>query len=508
MEAPPTISDTASSIDDLLSALMERFEQRRRALLPLRDRRREALRAGDVAQLEETAHVRRTDWRIDPVPDQLLERRVELIGGCTRSELIHGLNAGAMSYVADLWNFTCGDAWSVMRAHRVLERAARLDLSYLDPAEGRIRANPRSRTRLIVGLRPLHVLEPSALRNHEPAPAALLDLAVLAAHALLPLAQRQGGLYLLLRDVQGHMEARLWAQLFDEVEALTGAPRGTIRATVMIDSIAGALEVDEILFELMHHAAGMSIDPQGYAADHIALFHGPESPVFPDREAIGLSAPFLRALALHVIGVCHRRGAHAIGAPSFVLPPLDPAKLKPDYLEMLADKEREAADGFDGTLVVHIDTVNAAITQFNKAMPLAHQLGYQRDTAVAPADLIRRPEGAITVESLVGAIRTILRSLVYRWQGNAWVVQGSRLHDRSSLRLALRLLWQWCHAKHGIVTATQLDIHDDLLRFLVRKEAGKLFGESDERTKALAQQAVQLTLDLVLGDTVPLEPQA
>jgi malate synthase len=141
-------------------------------------------------------------------------------------------------------------------------------------------------------------------------------------------------------------------------------------------------------------------------------------------------------------------------------------------------------------------------------MPLAHQLGYQRDTAVAPADLIRWPEGAITVECLVGAIRTILRSLVYRWQGNAWVVQGSRLHDRSSLRLALRLLWQWCHSKQGIVTATQLDIHDDLLRFLVRKEAGKLFGEGDERTKALAQQAVQLTLDLVLGDAVPLEPQA
>ncbi len=508
MEASATTRATDPRMNDLLGTLMERFEQRRRALLPMRDQRRAMLSAGDVVHREETAHVRRTEWRVDPVPQQLLERRVELIGGCTRSELIHGLNAGAMSYIADLWNFTCGDPWSVMRAHRVLDRAARLDISYLDPSEGRIRANPRSSTRLMVAPRPLHVLEPGLVRDQEPSPAALLDMAALGLNALAPLTERQGGLYLLLRDVQGHMEARLWAQVFDEVESQMGAARGTIRATVMIDSVAGALEADEILFELMHHAAGLSIDPQGYAADHIALFHGPDAGVFPDREPIGLNAPFLRALALHIIGVCHRRGCHAIGSPSFVLPPLDPAKPKPDYNEMLADKEREATDGFDGTMVVHIDTVNAAITQFNKAMPLPHQLTYQRDTDVAPADLIRRPEGAITVESLVGTIRTILRSLVYRWQGNAWVVQGSRLHDRSSLRLALRLLWQWCHSRKGIITATQLDIHDDLLRYLVRKEADKLFTESDDRTKALAKQAVQLTLDLVLGDAVPLEPQS
>ncbi|MFN3874506.1 MAG: hypothetical protein ACK4L7_01175 [Flavobacteriales bacterium] len=495
-------------MEELLARLISRFEQRRKALQPIRDARRAAMKGGDVARLEETAHVRATDWSVDAVQEQLLERRVELIGGCTRSEMINGLNSGAKSYIADLWGFTCGDPWSVMRAHRALERAARLDLSYLDPVDGRVRANPNTQTRLIVCPRPLHVLEPSVLHGGEPAPAALLDLAVLGVHTLAPLARRQGGLYLLLRDVHGHMEARLWAQLFDELELMADLPRGTIRATVMIDSVAGALEVDEILFELTHHAAGLTLDPQGYAADHIALFSGPEVAVFPDREAIGLNAPFLRALALHLVAVSHRRGCHAIGSPSFVLPPRDPAKLKPDYQEMLADKEREAADGFDGTMVVHSDTVNAAMTQFNKVMPLAHQLDHRRDHEAAPADLIRRPEGAITVESMVGAIRTILRSLVFRWQGSAWVVQGSRLHDRSSLRLALRLLWHWCHSKHGVVTATQLDIHDDLLRFLVRKEAGKLFGESDERTKSLAQQAVQLTLDLVLGDAVPLEPQA
>ncbi|MCB9184765.1 MAG: hypothetical protein H6591_12725 [Flavobacteriales bacterium] len=495
-------------VHDLLEHLLSRFEQRRQGLIPAREARRAQLAANGPSHLVETAHVRRTEWRVDPLPAELLERRVELIGGCTRSELIHGLNAGAKSYIADLWNFTCGDPWSVMRAHRVLTRAARMDLAYLDPSEGRIRANPRSQTRLMVCPRPLHVLEASVLIGDEPAPAALLDLAVLGAHALAPLLQRQGGLYLYLRDVQSHQEARLWAQMLDEVEQEADLPRGSIRATVMIDSLAGALEADEILFELMHHAAGLAIDPQGFAADHIALYHAPAMAVLPDREAIGLSAPFLRALALHVIGLCHRRGCHAIGSPSFVLPPLDPTRTKPAYQEMLADKERDALDGFDGTLVVHQDTVNAAMTEFNKSMPLANQLTFQRNHDVDPNSLVAVPEGAITVDSLVGTIRTILRSLVLRWQGNAFVVQGSRLHDRSSLRLALRLLWQWCHSTQGVITATKLDIHDDLLRYLVRKEADKLFGESDARTKALSARAVTLTLDLVLGDEVPLEPQA
>ena len=262
--------------------------------------------------------------------------------------------------------------------------------------------------------------------------------------------EKQGGVYLYLRDVHGHLEARLWAQLFDAVEELMELPRGTVRATVMIDSIAGALEADEILFELMHHAAGLSVDPQGYAADHIALFHGPDRAVLPDRETIVLNAPMLRALSLRIIGICHRRGCHAIGAPSFVLPPLVRERMKASYLEMLGDKEREAVDGFDGTIVVDGDSVNPAMVEFNKSMPRANQLYYLRNDDIRPTDLIQRPEGAITVDSLVGMIRTTLRFMVERDEGRGWVIQGGRKHDRSSLRLSLRLLWQWNHSSAGV----------------------------------------------------------
>jgi malate synthase len=226
----------------------------------------------------------------------------------------------------------------------------------------------------------------------------------------------------------------------------------------------------------------------------------------PDRESIGLNSPFLRAVSLLTVGVGHRRGCHAIGSPSFVPPPLDPDRLKATYLEMMADKEREAVDGHDGTIVVHAGTVNAAMMEFNKSMARANQLYYLRNDHIKPSDLVVRPEGSITVESLLGTVRTALRYMVQREQGKGWVVQGGRMHDRSSVRLALRLLWQWNKSRHGLITATGLDIHDDLLRFLVRKEADKMFGGEDDATRKLGAKAVERLLEIVRGDAVPIEP--
>lgn len=503
-----TIQDRtlAPHVVDSIHALLGAFEEQRMELLRLRAQRRSVLSEGEVGRPEETAHVRNKNWNVDPLPEALLERRVELLGGTARSELITGLNAGAKSYIADLWNFTPGTPWSILRAHRNLQRAARLDLAYLPPDGGRIRINPGTTTRLMVTPRPLYAMERALMTGDGPVPASFFDLAVLMQGSAQVLLERQGGIYLYLRDVQGHLEARLWARMFAHIEELTGSPRGSIRATVMIDSIPGALEAEEVLFELCHHAAGLSLDPQGYASDHIALFHGPERGVFPDRETIGLNAPFLRALSLHVIGICHRRGCHAIGAPSMVLPSLEPERVKAEYLEMLSDKEREAVDGHDGTIVVHSGTVNAAMMEFNKSMPLAHQIHYERNDDITPADLVRRPEGPISVDSLLGCVRTALRSLVQRREGQGWVVQGGRVHDRSSLRLAVRLLWQWTHGQQGIITDSGLNVDAELLRYLVRKESGRMFTSGDQGTRDLASKAEQELLDSVTGEDLPLEP--
>ncbi len=497
-----------AEVRSLIEEMCNGAEKRRRELMDQRSRDRAKLAGGDVQFLEETAHIRKGKWTVDPIPEQLQERRVELIGGATRSELINGLNSGAKTYIADLWNFTPTDTWNILRAHRSLSRAARLDLAYLSPDGGRIRVNPRTETRLMIVPRPFTATEGAVLFNGEAVPATIFDLALLVLNCGNDLVERYGGIHLVLRDVRTHLEARLWVQLFDLLEEHMGYDRGTIRATIMIDSVQGALEAEEILFEMIHHVAGMSLDPQGYAADHIDLFSGEDRPVLPDRGSIGLNSPFLRSLSLHLVGICHRRGCHAIGAPSFVLPPLDPERIKASYLEMLADKEREAVDGFDGTIVVHADTVNAAMVEFNKSMPRANQLYYQRNDKVQPSDLIRRPEGSVSVESLVGMIRTILRSMVRAGEGRAWVIQGGRMHDRSSLRLAVRLLWQWNRSRQGVITSSGLDVHDDLIKYLVRKESEKMFGEATDQIRKMASAAEKRLLEMVLSDQMPDEPMA
>lgn len=494
----------APEVGSFIGSLHRDLDAQRMDLLHKRIARRKQLSDGEVDHLADTLPVRQGKWKVDPMVEEAMERRVELIGGTTRSELINGLNAGAKSYIADLWNFTAQDTWSILRAHRSLTGAAKLDLAYLDVREGRVRVNPNSTTRSYLVPRPLYVHEGALLVNDDPVSAGAFDLSVaLLSHGRV-LFERQGFIGLYLRDVHGHLEARHWVQMIQRIEEYMGLPRGAVRATVMIDTIAGALEAEEILFELMHHSAGLSLDPQAYAADHIALFHGPDIAVLPDRETIGLNAPMLRALSLYTIGICHRRGCHAMGAPSFVLPAIDHDKVKTEYLEMLADKEREAVDGHDGTLVVHEDMVNASMVEFNKSMPRAHQMGYQRNDTITPADLIRRPEGSISVESLKSILRTAFRSLTQRDEGKGWVIQGGRIHDRSSLLLAIRLLWQWNHSSQGIITATNFPVTADLIGFMLKKEADKMFDMNDPAIKKRVEKAMAHIMEMAIGEGVPM----
>ena len=434
-----------------------------------------------------TIHVRQSEWKVDPPTEDFLERRVELIGGANRSELINGLNAGAKSYIADLWNFTAQDTWSILRAHKSLVGAANRSLVYLDPLEGRVRIKPNSPTRLMVSPRSLYVFEPSFAVDGEHVPAGLFDVAMFVVACGKELVERQGGVHLYLRDVQGHLEARLWVRILEHLEERLDLTRGMIRATIMLDTVPGALEADEILFEMMHHAGGLAIDPQGYTADLLALFNKAEAPPMPDRETIGMNAPFLRSLSLMTIGICHRRGCHAMGATSFVLPARTQGQVKTEY--------------HDGTLVVHEDMVNASMVEFNKSMPRAHQMHYLREDVISPKDLTAGPNGPITVESVKSILRTTLRSLMAE-NGRGWVIQGGRVHDRSSILLAMRILWQWNHHKQGVITTTKMPLNIDLIKFMLRKEADKMFEMSDPTIKQRVDKAMAYILEIVANDAV------
>lgn len=488
---------------DLIGDLVDRFGTRRIELLNEREARRHALVVNVNTPAAEEVTVHSANWTIDPVPASLRERRVELLGGTRRKDLVEGFNSGAMSYVADLWNLTGGEASNVLRAHHNLVSAAHMRLSCIIPGEGRVRIHPGSTTRLFIAPRPLHLTDDTVLVNDAPVPALFLDLALLATHSARALAERQRCVLFYLRGVHGHGEARLIDDVFRALEERLEQARGTFRATVMVDSVNAALELDAILHAFRHHSAGLSLDPQAYAADHITLFSKADGAPLPDRESIGLNAPFLRNLSLLVIGTSHRRGTHAIGAPAFALPNDLLGRFQAGYLAMLADKEREAVDGHDGTLVGHPGLVTAAIAEFNKSMPMADQIGFQRKDLITPEDLVRRPEGTITVESLVGMLRTTLRALSMRQLDEPVVIQGGRIHDRSSVQLALSLLWQWVHSDQGVVSATGLRIHGDLFRYLVKKEAEKLFTGAAPDLRDAGLKATEQLLGLVLGDRVP-----
>jgi malate synthase len=484
----------------LVQELTAQFGPKRKELLAAREDRRARLRAGQIGRSEETRHIRDAKWTVAPVPMELLERRVELLTGSTRPEIIAGLNSGAKSCVIDLWNMSSTDPVNMLRAHKNIERAVDGRLQYVDASGDRVRVNPSSTTRLFVGPRPLTALENSVRHAGEPVPASFFDLAVLASYNAVKLRVRQAGVFLYLRNVCCHQEAALWKHLFEHLEDHLSLPQGTFRATVMLDSLSIALEADEVLFELNHHSAGLSLDPQAYAADHLALYSSPDGPVFPDREHIGLNAHFLRSVSLMAISTCHKRQAHAIGAPSFVLPPDENGKARPGWLDMIADKEREAVDGHDGTLVTHPGQVNPAMTEFNKSMPRSHQMYYERKDNIGPDDLTKAPTGPISTESLLGSVRTVLKALVLRESGEAVIEQAGRLHDRSSVRLSTLLLWQWTRSSKGFVTDTGLEIHDELTSYLIKKEADKLFGRATSPAK---DRAVEMFKKAMLSAEVP-----
>ncbi|HMQ76347.1 MAG TPA: hypothetical protein PKE21_06355 [Flavobacteriales bacterium] len=488
---------------DMLTGLDERFATRIERLMEERKARRDRLASGMVERAEDTRHIRMADWSVEPLPANWMERRVEVIGPADRQRMIEGLHTGAKTYIADLSDLATGHKASVLRGHRALGRAARGRLSCISTEHGRIRLHASVTTRLAVAVRPLSALESMVRHGGRPVRAGLFDLVMLVHHHGRTLLERQRSIHVYLRDVQGHLEARLWNDLFDAVEEDLGLDRGSIRATVFVDTVSGALEAEETLFELAPHAGGLALDNAAYVADHIALFTSRESGVFPDRERFGMDCGLLESLARMVIGTCHRRGAHALGTPGHGLPHLGHGRAKPALLEMLHDKEHEAALGMDGTLMAHPGLVNAAMTEFNKHMGASHQLGVQRREAIAVSDLVRRPDGDISVDGLVRAVRTGLLGLSAMAVGISRIELDGRTHDRSSVRLALALLWQWVVADKGRVTASGLDIHDDLITFLVKKEVEKLAARPDAPTLSALRSAGDKLISVVLGPDHP-----
>src|SRR5580698_2109708 len=363
-----------------LTKLAAEFEPRRQELLARRQVVQEEIDHGKLPEfLPETAEIRERDWRVAPIPKDLLDRRVEITGPTDRKMIINALNSGANVFMADFEDSNSPTWQNLLEGQVNLSDAVRGTITFSSP-EGKQYKLAEKPAVLMVRPRGWHLVEKHFLVDGEPMSGSLFDFGLYFFHNAAELLKRGSGPYFYLPKMESHLEARLWNDVFNFAQDALKIPRGSIRATVLIETILGTFEAEEILYELREHSAGLNCGRWDYIFNFIKKFRNRPEFVMPDRAQVTMTTHFMRSYCLNVIRSCHRRGAHAMGGMAVQIPiKNNPQANEAALAKVLADKEREATDGHDGTWVAHPGLVPVALQAFDKHMPEPHQVARQRD---------------------------------------------------------------------------------------------------------------------------------
>ncbi|MEB3221680.1 MAG: malate synthase A [Candidatus Sericytochromatia bacterium] len=499
-QARPGISERVLTPEALafLADLGRTFEPRRQALLAERAARWDRLRAGErPGFLPETAEIRASHWHVAPAPADMRDRRVEITGPVDRKRIINALNSGACVFMADLEDATSPTWANVLDGHANLMAAARLTITHVAP-DGRVYGLGAHPAVLVVRPRGWHLDEGRLRLDGAPLAASLFDFGLYLFHNHAALRARGASPHFYLPKLEGHREARLWRDVFVHAERALGLPPGTIRCTVLIESVLAAFEMEEILFELRDHATGLNAGRWDYLFSFIKKLGEDAAFVLPDRARVTMAAPFLRAYCKLLVRSCHRHGAHAIGGMSAFLPQRgDPDANARAIAQVRADKEREAGDGFDGTWVAHPDLVPVAREAFDRVLAgEPHQLGrWQEDIGADAAHLldVRVPGAAVTEAGVRDNVHVALVYLAEWLAGRGAVPIHHLMEDAATAELARAQLWQW--VRHGTPLAHGGRVTRALYARLRDEERAKLSGNG-----RLAE-AVTLLDGLVLAPT-------
>ncbi len=439
--------DALAFVEDLV----RRFAPRVQELLALRVARQSRLDAGELPDfLPETAAVRSGDWQAAPLPPALLDRRVEITGPVDRKMIINGLNSGARVFMADFEDAST-PTWQVMMEGQVNVRdAAAGNIEWTAPNGRSYRLNPRTAV-LMVRPRGWHMIESHVQVDGFPVPAALWDFGLCLFHNARALMARGHGPYFYLPKMQSHLEARLWNEVFNHAQNALGLPRGTIRCTVLIETILAAFEMDEILYELREHAAGLNCGRWDFIFSMIKCFRRQPRFVLPDRGQISMATHFLESYSLLLIQTCHRRGVHAMGGMAAQIPiKNDPAANELAMLKVRKDKEREAHNGHDGSWVSHPALVPLCEEVFNQFMPGPNQIDKKLEgLRITRDDLLQVPGGSITSRGLMDNVSAALRYTESWLSGQGAVPLYNLMEDAATAEIARAQLWQWCHFPGG-----------------------------------------------------------
>ena len=487
---------------ELVALLHRDFDARRQQLLDLRHERAKRLDAGERPDfLAETADIRAGDWKITPVPPALECRRVEITGPVDAKMVINAFNSGADSYMTDFEDSN-SPSWSNQIQGQInIKAAIRRTLTFAqESAAGTktYRLNDRIAT-LQVRPRGWHLDEKHVLIDGRRVHGGLFDFALFMFHNAKELLARGAGPYVYLPKVESHLEARLWNEVFVTTQNQLGLPKGTVRATVLIETILAAFEMDEILWELREHSAGLNAGRWDYIFSCIKKFKSDREFCLADRAKVTMTAPFMRSYALLLLQTCHKRGAPAIGGMSALIPiKNDPVKNEKAMAGIIEDKRRDADDGYDGGWVAHPGLVEPAMTEFVKVLgDRPNQFAKQRpDVRVKAADLLDfRPEQPITEAGLRMNINVGIHYLGAWLAGNGCVPIHNLMEDAATAEISRSQVWQWIRSPKGVLDDGR-KVSADLVRKLVPEElakikAGGFVGKFDRAAEIFTQMSTQ-----------------
>jgi malate synthase len=435
-----------------LSKLAGRFEARRQELLARRRTIQQEINKGKFPDfLPETAEIRRSDWKAAPTPKDLLDRRVEITGPVDRKMIINALNSGANVYMADFEDSNTPTWSNNIEGQHNLRDAIRGTIDYKSPEGKEYKLGPKLAT-LMVRPRGWHLNEKHFLVEGKPISGSLFDFGLFFFHNAATLLSKGTGPYFYLPKMESHLEARLWNDVFNFAQDELKIPRGSIRATVLIETILAAFEMDEILYELRDHSAGLNCGRWDYIFSFIKKFQAHPEFVLPDRSEVTMETHFLSSYVELLIQTCHRRGIHAMGGMAAQIPIRNDTAANDEAMEKVRrDKLREVKAGHDGTWVAHPGLVGLAKQIFDEYMPEANQISAKRSTrTVQPKDLIEVPKGQITEKGLRWNIDVGLQYL-YSWLGGLGCVPIYNLmEDAATAEISRAQVWQWVKFKSSL----------------------------------------------------------
>lgn len=403
---------------------------------------------GPLRFLEATQAVRAGDWKVAELPADLLDRRVEITGPVDRKMIINALNSGASCFMADFEDSNAPTWDNCLGGQVHLRDAVAGTIELHDEARGKhYRLNDETAV-LLVRPRGWHLVEKHFLVDGEPAPASLVDFGFYFFHNAKALLEKGSGPYFYLPKLESHLEARLWNDVFLHSQDALSVPRGSIKATVLIETIPGAFEMDEILYELREHSAGLNCGRWDYIFSYIKLHADDPARVCPDRGEVGMTQPFMDAYTKLVIQTCHKRGVHAMGGMAAQIPiKNDPTANEAALAKVRADKLAEVNKGHDGTWVAHPGLVPIAREIFDAHMSGPNQIDVQPDVTIDGDDLLEPPEGNRTVEALRHNIRVGVQYIEAWLRGNGCVPLYFLMEDAATAEISRAQIWQWL--RHG-----------------------------------------------------------